>query len=53
MLGLGDARNVCINGTVRVRDAHTLQSADVETQGKLCDGSKDLVFGCFDGTLLS
>ena len=33
-LGSDDARNVCINGTARVRDVHTLQSADVETRGE-------------------
>ena len=52
-LGPDDARNVCIEGTDRVRDVHTLQSADVETRGKLCDGSEDLVLGCFQGTLSS
>ena len=52
-LGSDDARKIRINGTARVRDVHTLQSADVETWGELCDGSEDLVLGCFEGTLLS
>ena len=50
-LGSDDARNICINGTVRVRDVLTLQSADVETWCKWCFGSEDLVLGCFQGTL--
>ena len=33
-LGSDDARNVCVNGTVRVCDVHPLQSADVETRSK-------------------
>ena len=52
-LGPDDARNVRIDGTVRVRDVFTFQSADVETRGKWCDGSEDLVLGCFEGTLSS
>ena len=31
-LGSDDAKNVCINGTARVRDVLTLQSLDVQTQ---------------------
>ena len=50
-LGPDDAKNVCIDGTDRVRDVHTLQSADVEIRGKLCDDWEDLVLGCFQGTL--
>ena len=52
-LGSDDARNVCIDVAVRVRDVHTFQSADVETWSKLRDGSENLVLGCFEGTLSS
>ena len=40
-------------GTARVRDVFTFQSADVQTRSKWCDDSKDLVLGCFEGTLSS
>ena len=43
MLGPDDARNVRIDGTVRVRDVLTFQNADVETRGKWCNDSEDLV----------
>ena len=47
MLGPDDARNVCIDGTVQVRDVLTLRSADVETWDKWCVGSEDLFLGYF------
>ena len=52
-LGPDDARNVRIDGTARVRDVFTFQSADVEIRGKWCDDSEDLVLGCFESTLSS
>ena len=52
-LGPDDARNVRIGGTVRVRNVFSFQSADVETRGKWCDDSEDLVLGCFKGALSS
>ena len=51
-LGTDDARNVRIDGTVRVRDVFTFQSADVETWSKWCDDSEDLVLGCFEGHIV-
>ena len=52
-LGSDGSRNVGINVTVRVRNVRTVQSADVETWSKLCDGSEDLVLVCFKVTLTS
>ena len=50
-VGPDHARDMCVNGTVRVCDVLALQSADLEALGKWCVGTEDHVHGCFEGTL--
>ena len=52
-LGPDHARDVCVDGTARVRDVDSLPSVDLEAWGKWCVGSEYLVHGCFQGTLSS
>ena len=50
-MGSDNARNFCINGTVRVRDVSFLQSTDVETWTKWTVSTKDHVFRRINSSL--
>ena len=50
-MGSDSARIFCINGTVRVRDFHVLQSDDEEIWSEWAVSTKDHVLGCIKSSL--